>query len=239
VKAMLLAAGQGIRLRPLTNTVPKSMIPIGGKPILEHNIEWLCRYGITELAINLYYLPHVIQDYFGDGSRWGVKITYSLEPRKLGTAGGVKRFANFFDETFLVWYGDNLSTCDLSRLLDFHRAKEGLATIAIYQREDVTQSGIIGLDDQERITRFQEKPKIDQIFSHWVNAGIYILNLDVLEFIPNRTESDFGKDVFPAMLAAGRFLYGYRMTDSEKLWWIDTPDDLLVTQSALLRRKTS
>jgi NDP-sugar pyrophosphorylase family protein len=236
---MLLAAGQGIRLRPLTNTVPKTMIPICGKPILEHNIEWLRRYGITELVINLYYLPNVIQDYFGDGSRWGVQITYSLEPRKLGTAGGVKRCANFFDETFLVWYGDNLSTCDLSRLLDFHQAKGGLATIALYPREDVTQSGIIGLDDQERIIRFQEKPKIDQIFSHWVNAGIYILNRDVLEFIPNRSESDFGWDVFPAMLAAGQFLYGYRMTGSEKLWWIDSPDDLHATQSALKRRNTS
>jgi NDP-sugar pyrophosphorylase family protein len=239
MKAMLLAAGQGTRLRPMTNTVPKSMIPICGKPILEHNIEWLRRYGITDLAINLFFLPHIIQDYFGDGSRWGVRITYSLEPRKLGTAGGVKRFANFFDETFLVWYGDNLSTCDLSRLLDFHRAKGGLATIALYQREDVTQSGIIGLDDEERITRFLEKPKIDEIFSHWVNAGIYIFERDVLEFIPDQGESDFGRDIFPAMLEAGQSLYGYRMTASEGLWWIDTPDDLHETQSAMLRRISS
>jgi NDP-sugar pyrophosphorylase family protein len=236
---MLLAAGEGQRLRPLTNTVPKCMLPIRDKPILEQNIAWLRRYGVTELIINLHYLPHVIQDYFGDGSRWGVQITYSLEPTMLGTAGGVKRVADFFGETFLVWYGDNLSTCDLSRLIDFHRAKAGLGTIALYLREDVTRSGIIGLDDQERITRFVEKPKIDQVFSHWVNAGIYILKRDVLEFIPDKGESDFGRDVFPAMLAANLSLYGYRMSASEGLWWIDTPEDLIGTQSALLRRNTS
>jgi NDP-sugar pyrophosphorylase family protein len=233
---MLLAAGEGTRLRPLTNTVPKCMLPIGGKPILERNIEWLCRHGATELVINLYYLPHVIQDYFGDGSRWGVHITYSLEPTILGTAGGVKWVSNLFSETFLVWYGDNLSTCDLSHLVDFHRAKGGVATIALYQREDVTHSGIIGLDDQERITRFLEKPKIDQVFSHWVNAGIYVLEQVVLEFIPAQGASDFGRDVFPALLAADQPLYGYRMSASEGLWWIDTPDDLRRTQDDLLKR---
>jgi NDP-sugar pyrophosphorylase family protein len=236
MKAMLLAAGEGTRLRPFTNTLPKCMIPIGGKPILEHNIEWLCRYGIKEMIINLYYLPHIIKNYFGDGNRWGVQITYSLEPTILGTAGGVKRVANFFDNTFLVWYGDNLSTCDLSRLVGFHRAKKGVATIAVYHRDDVTQSGIIGLDKQKRITRFLEKPKINQVFSHWINTGIYVLDQAVLEFIVAQGPSDFGRDVFPALLAANQPLYGYCMSESEGIWWIDTPDDLRQTQNDYLKK---
>jgi len=126
MKAMLLAAGLGTRLRPLTNQMPKCMVPVDGKPILERNIEWLCKYGITEIVINLYHLPEVVMDYFGDGSRWGVDITYSIEREILGTAGGVKHVARLFDEgAFLVWYVDNLSTCDLKRLITFHQAKGG------------------------------------------------------------------------------------------------------------------
>jgi NDP-sugar pyrophosphorylase family protein len=236
VKAVLLAAGEGKRLRPLTNTIPKCMVSIGGKPILERNIEWLRKHGMTDLVINLYHLPYVIQNYFGDGSRWGVHITYSLETAILGTAGGVKRVAELFDDTILVWYGDNLSTCDLTRMVDFHRAKGGLVTIALYQREDVTQSGIVSLDDQERITRLLEKPKADQVFSHWVNAGIYILERFVLEFIPSEGAPDFGRDVFPALLMAGQSLYGYRMSASEGLWWIDTMEDFCRTQDDLMGR---
>ena len=236
MKAMLLAAGEGRRLRPLTDSIPKCMLPIQGKPILEHNIAWLRRCGITELVINLFHLPRVIQEHFGDGRHWGVHITWSAESTRLGTAGGVKRVGDFFDGPFLVWYADNLSTIDITRLADFHKSKGGLGTLALFPRADVTRSGIVALDDHQRITRFLEKPKASQVFSHWVNAGIYILERDVLEFIPDQGETDFGRDVFPATLAAGRPLYGYRMTASEGLWWIDTPDDLQATQNALLRR---
>jgi len=233
VKAMLLAAGEGTRLRPLTNTVPKCMMPVGGKAILERTVEWLCHYEVTDLVINLFHLPHVIRDYFGDGSRWGVHITYSLETAIMGTAGGVKRVSDFFDGTFLVWYGDNLSTCDLTRLASFHRAKGGLATIALYHRDDVTQSGIVGLGDQDRIIRFLEKPKASEVFSHWINAGIYVLERAVLEFIPAQGAPDFGRDIFPTMLAAGQSLYGYRMSASEGLLWIDTPEDLMRIEDGL------
>jgi len=232
-KAMLLAAGQGTRLRPLTDRVPKCMIPIGGKPILERNIQWLGKFGITEIIINLCHLPDAIRSHLGDGSKWGARIVYSVEREALGTAGGVKNVAWFFDGPFVVWYGDNLSTCDLGRFWRFHQEKGGLATIALFHREDVSQSGIIGLGASDRVVRFLEKPKRDQIFSHWVNAGIYILEPGVLDFIPAEGRPDFGRDIFPLLLDAGHALYGYRMSHDEGLWWIDTPEDLRRVQEVM------
>jgi len=223
---MLLAAGEGIRLRPITEKIPKCMIKVGGKPILEWNINWLRRHGLKDIVINLYHMPQVVRDYFGDGKQWGVNITYSLEETILGTAGGVKKVACLFDDTFLVWYGDNICTCDLTRMNDFHRTKGGYGTIALHERDNVTHSGIVGLDDRNRIIRFLEKPKPDQVFSHWVNAGIYILERSVIEFIPDEGKPDFGRDVFPSILAQGYPLYGYRMSLSEKVSWIDTKEDL-------------
>jgi NDP-sugar pyrophosphorylase family protein len=231
MKAMILAAGSGTRLRPLTARIPKCMIPIGGKPILERTIEHLRRYGVTELVINVCTLPQVIMDTFGDGERWGVHIVYSVEERPLGTAGGVKRAARFFDQApFVVWYGDNLSRCDLDRLIGYHHAKGGLATIALFERESVSQSGIVGLDEDDRIQRFLEKPRPDQIFSHWVNAGILILEPNVLDLIPSG-RLDFSLDIFPALLAARHRLYGYRLSNAEGLWWVDTPADLARVQA--------
>jgi len=226
MKAMILAAGHGTRLHPLTERIPKCMVPISGKPLLEHTIEWVQQHGVTELIINLCHLPMIVMDYFRDGTRWGVHITYSVEKEPLGTAGGVKNAAWFFDSPFFVWYGDNLSTCDLHRLYRFHRAKGGIATIALHHRDDPLASGIVGLDDQDRIIRFVEKPKPDQVFSHWVSAGILVLEPEVLDAIPDGTSSDFGRDLFPSLLTRGEAIYGYRMSQGEYLWWIDTPEDL-------------
>lgn len=225
-KAMILAAGLGTRLRPLTECMPKCMVSVKGKPVLEYTVEWLRQYEITELVVNLCYLPEVVIDHFGNGHKWNVKITYSVEKEILGTAGGVRNVAGFFDGPFFVWYGDNLSTCRLDNLWAFHQAKEGAATIALHYREDPTQSGIVGLDDQDRITRFLEKPQSEEVFSHWVNAGILVLEPQVLEMIPSERASDFGRDVFPALLTHNKPLYGYRMSAGEGLWWIDTVEDL-------------
>jgi NDP-sugar pyrophosphorylase family protein len=230
---MILAAGQGARLRPLTESIPKCMVPIGGKPLLEHTILWLRKYGVTDLIINLHHLPQVVKDYFGDGQKWGVQITYSIEEEPLGTAGGVKNVERFFHGPFFVWYGDNLSTCDLHRLYNFHQTNGGVATIALHYREDPTASGIVGLDGNDRITRFLEKPTPDQVFSHWVSAGIFVLEPEVLEAIPAEGTPDFGRDVFPGLLADGQPLYGYRMSPDENLWWIDTPDDLQSVQEIM------
>lgn len=143
----------------------------------------------------------------------------------------------FFDGPFFLWYGDNLSTCHLTRLYAFHKTKGGVATIALHYREDPTASGIGGLDENDRITRFLEKPRPDQVFSHWVSGGIFVLEPRVLEAIPVEGAPDFGRDVFPALLAQGAALYGYRMSRSEGLWWIDTPEDLRRMESRGWKRK--
>ena len=225
-QAMLLAAGQGMRLRPLTERIPKCMVLLGGKPLLEYGIRWLSKHGVTELAINVHHLPETVTEYFADGRQWGVRITYSLEPEPLGTAGGVKRMAAFFRGPFFVWYGDNLSTCRLDHLWAHHLSRAGTVTIALHERDDPTHGGIVGLDAQDRITRFLEKPAPAEVFSRWVNAGIYVLEPEVLDQIPAGQAMDFGRDVFPAMLAAGGALYGYRMSRDERLWWIDRAEDL-------------
>jgi NDP-sugar pyrophosphorylase family protein len=225
-QAMVLAAGQGMRLRPLTESLPKCMVRLGGKPLLEYGISWLRKHDVTNLAINLHHLPEAVTEYFGDGRRWGVHITYSLEQEPLGTAGGVKHMASFFQGPFFVWYGDNLSTCRLDRLWAHHRACGAAVTVALHYREDPIHGGIVGLDAQDRITRFLEKPAPNEVFSRWVNAGIYVLEPGVLDAIPAGRPVDFGRDVFPAMLAAGRALYGYRMSGPERLWWIDRSEDL-------------
>ncbi|HVG21835.1 MAG TPA: nucleotidyltransferase family protein [Blastocatellia bacterium] len=225
-KAMLLAAGKGTRLRPLTDTVSKCMVPVAGKPVLERNVEWLRRFGVTDLIVNLHYLPRAVTDHFGDGSRWGVNITYSFEEELLGTAGAVRKAASFFDDAFFVWYGDNLSTCRLDRLWEFHLARGGVAAIALHHRDDPTQSGIVGLGEDDRVVRFLEKPRADEVFSHWVSAGIYVLEPSVLEAIPREGACDFARDVFPDLMARGERLYGYRMREGEGLWWIDTAEDL-------------
>jgi len=226
MKVMILAAGKGIRLRPLTENIPKCMIPIGEKPILEHTIEWLSRFGVKEVMVNLYHLPEVVKDYFGNGERWGIKIYYSLEEELLGTAGGVKHVEWFFDGPFIVWYGDNLSHCNLKKLYQFHETKGGLGTLTLHHRDEVSQSGIVKLNDNDRIVLFQEKPRPEEAFSNWANAGIYLLEREVLSYIPSNLSSDFAKDIFPLMLGNKERLYGYRLSEDEGFWWIDRPEDL-------------
>lgn len=235
-KAMILAAGEGTRLRPLTNSMPKCMVPLAGVPILEKNILWMRKFGIQEMVINLFYMPDAVRDYFGDGSNWGIKIYYSHEEQLLGTAGGLKKVEDFFDEPFLVWYGDNLSRVNLHRLYDFHKDNEAAASIALFYRENPTASGIVGLDEYKRITRFLEKPKWEEVFSHWVSAGVIFLEPETLSYIPEGIASDFGKDIFPAMLAASERLFGYQLSDEEGLWWVDTPTDLSNLQEEMARR---
>lgn len=224
--AMLLAAGRGTRLGDITHAVPKCMVPVAGRPLLQHTVEWLRRYGVTKLTINLHHLGEVIEGHFGDGSDFGVCITYSREPQLLGTAGAVAHARErFMQEPFFVWYGDNLSNCDLDRMWDLHCRQGGVGTLAVFHREDVAQSGIVGLDEGDRIIRFVEKPRPEQVFSNWVSAGIMLFEPEVLQFIRPGI-CDFGNDVLPTMLTAGLRLNGYKLGAAEGLWWIDTPDDL-------------
>jgi NDP-sugar pyrophosphorylase family protein len=225
-KAMLLAAGKGTRLGPLTQSIPKCMIPIGGRPMLQHTVEWLPQFNVTNLVINLHDLGSIVENHFGDGSGFGVFIRYSREPELLGTAGAVAHNEAYFGkEPFVVWYGDNLSHCDLDRMWHVHRRQGGIGTVALHYREDVLQCGIVGVDNDSRITKFVEKPRPEQVFSNWVSAGIMIFEPEILQFI-SPGFCDFGHQVLPTVLAKGLQLNAYKLSAQEGLYWIDRPEDL-------------
>jgi len=204
----VLAAGEGTRLRPLTLQRPKPMLPLGGRPMLEYLVDLLRDHGVHEIAINLHYKPEAIVDHFGDGSRFGVSITYSREAHLLGSAGAAKQLDWFFTEPFMVLYGDVLSDIDLTALADQHLRFGGLATLALYEVEDPTRCGVVKLDRRQRITRFVEKPAADAVPSNLANAGIYVLEPAILDHVARGEVADFGRDVFPAVLAHGQTLYG-------------------------------
>jgi NDP-sugar pyrophosphorylase family protein len=217
-----LAAGEGSRLRPLTDDVPKPMIAIRGRPILEHNVSMLAHFGVRDVTINLHHRGESIRAHFGDGSRFGVKISYAPEPTLLGTAGALNAVRERFREPFFLVYGDNLTTCRLDRLRARHPA-DAVATVALFEREDVAHSGVAALDAAGRITAFVEKPAPGTEPSHWVSAGLMVLAPGIFDFIPPAGASDIGRDVLPGALAAGRRIEGYRM--DERLWWIDSQAD--------------
>ena len=234
---MVLAAGEGIRLRPMTTDVPKPMVPVRGRPLLEHTVASLARQGVRDLVLNLHHCPETVRSHFGTGEQWGAHIQYSPEPRLLGTAGALTPWRAFFDSTFLVVYGDNLTTCDLSRLCRFHESAHALVSVALYWRDDPRQSGIADVDDHGRIRRFLEKPREDELFSRWVNAGLLVLEPGVIDLIPRDRPSDFGRELLPRWIAEGRPVFGYKMSSSERLWWIDTPDDIARVHEELTERE--
>lgn len=208
MKAMILAAGEGTRLRPLTLALPKPMVPIVGKPLLERTLLWLAGQGITEAAVNLFHRPLIIPDYFGDSFN-GIRLHYLFEDTLRGTSGGLKAADPLFrDAPFFVIYGDNLVQADLPRLARFHAAHAGIATVGLFHHPNPSAAGIVAIEGDGRITRFVEKPPADQVFSDLANAGVYVLNPDVLDAIPDDIPSDFGRDIFPLLLAKGLPLRG-------------------------------
>ncbi|MDP8939348.1 MAG: sugar phosphate nucleotidyltransferase [Actinomycetota bacterium] len=222
MKAVIMAGGQGTRLRPLTSNQPKPMIPIVGVPCMEHIVELLKRYDFTDIVVTLQFMPEEIQDYFGDGSDWGVNIRYSIEDTPAGTAGSVKMAEEQLDlqgERFLVISGDALTDADLSRLVRFHEEKDSEATMVLKSVENPLDFGIVITEEDGRISRFLEKPAWGQVFSDTVNTGIYLLDASVMDEIPDpkKDEYDFSKELFPKLLGAGRPLYGYVMDE----YWED------------------
>ncbi len=219
MKALLLAAGRGARLSPLTDAVPKVMIPVGGRPLLERHLSALAAAGIRDIWINVHHLPEVILQHFGEGTAHGVRLRYAHEPRLFGTAGAAKRLEREFrDGPFLVVYGDNYLDIDWPGFLASASTKGGLGTIAVFEKCDVTGSGIVELGEQDRITRFLEKPGEGEVFSRWVNAGLYVLNPGIFAFIPEGV-SDFGRDVFPEVVRSGGRLFAHRLPGG--VWAID------------------
>lgn len=209
MKAMILAAGKGTRLQPLTLTLPKPMLPVGNKAALEHIVDLCKKHNIEQIKMNLHYLPEYIDKCFKNGRKWGVDISYSIEKNLMGTAGGIKRIQSFFNETFVVLSGDGFTDIDLSDMLRFHKEKKALATIAVKRMDDPSKFGVVVTDKDYKISSFQEKPSKEDALSDKVNLGIYIFEPEVLNMIPARVEYDFGYDLFPEFLKNKEAFYAY------------------------------
>jgi NDP-sugar pyrophosphorylase family protein len=228
MKAIILAAGKGERLKDITQDLPKPMINYKGKPLLQHNIELCKAHGIKDIYINLHYLPAKIKSYFMNGENLGVNIKYSFESEPLGTSGAVKKIASDYwnndsdsNEFFFVVYGDNFSNYDLMSIEKKLKDTNSLAAIAFHYRQDTSHSGVAEFDENLRILKFIEKPKPGESESHWVNAGIYCLKKEILSFIPDGF-SDFSKDIFPELLRTNQPIYGVCKETDVKAF--DTPE---------------
>lgn len=222
---MILAGGLSTRLYPLTKQVPKPLVPVAGVPNAVHLINYLKSYGYDEIAINVHYLAEAIRETLGDGSAFGVRLTYLHEEVLMGSAGAVKPLQSFFgDGTFVVVGCDDLTNLPIDTLVAMHEGKRAVATIGLVVRPRVDQYGVVVLDDDGRITGFQEKPAPGTERSKLVNTGIYAFSPEIFERIPEHTFYDFGKQVFPELLAGGKPFYGY---DARDAYWCDigTPDE--------------
>jgi mannose-1-phosphate guanylyltransferase len=232
MKAMILAAGKGTRVRPLTYELPKPMIPILGKPVMAYLVEHLARYGVTEIMVNVSYLHEKIEEYFGEGHQFGVQIGYSFEgytnddgevvPEALGSAGGMKKiqeFGGFFDETTIVLCGDAIIDLDLKSALFEHRRKGALATVITREvpRDKVSSYGVVVSDEEGRITEFQEKPSPEEAKSLCASTGIYIFEPEVIDLIPSDRPFDIGSELFPLLAEKGLPFY----SQTRKFNWID------------------
>jgi mannose-1-phosphate guanylyltransferase len=231
MKAMILAAGKGTRVRPITHTIPKPLIPILQKPVMEFLLELLRQHGFDQIMVNVSHLAAEIENYFRDGQRFGVQIGYSFEGRiedgvligdALGSAGGLRNiqdFNPFFDDTFVVLCGDALIDLDLTAAVKWHRAKGAIATIITKSvpKEDVTSYGVVVSDEDDKILSFQEKPSVEEALSTCINTGIYIFEPEVLDFVPPNQKYDIGSDLFPKLVEKGAPFYALNM-DFE---WVD------------------
>ena len=220
LKAIIMAGGEGSRLRPLTCDCPKPMLRLMGRPLMEYAVELLKRHGIREIAATLGYLPDAITDYFGDGGEMGVQLHYYIETTPLGTAGSVKRARDFLSETFIVLSGDGVTDIDLSAALRFHREKRALATLVLRQSAHPQEYGMVVTGADGRILSFHEKPGRGDVYSDKINTGIYILEPELLNRIPDGGCYDFGHDFFPALLAEDLPVYGY----TAEGYWCDVGD---------------
>jgi mannose-1-phosphate guanylyltransferase/phosphomannomutase len=209
MKAVVMAGGEGTRLRPLTSNQPKPMVSIVGKPCMEHIVELLKKHGFEDIVVTLAFMPQAIRGYFGAGESYGASIRYSVEESPAGTAGSVKLAEDALDAPFLVISGDALCDIDLAELVRFHEEKDALVTIALKSVDNPLEFGIVVTDADGRIERFLEKPSWGQVFTDTINTGIYVLDPEVLRHIPSDRPFDFSKELFPLLLEMGRPLYGY------------------------------
>jgi len=209
VKAVIMAGGEGSRLRPLTCTLPKPMVPIVNRPMMEHILNLLKRHGFSEVASTLWYLPDDVTAYFQDGSAFGVRMEYHIERKPLGTAGSVKNASEFLKDTFVVVSGDALTDIDLGKAISFQKEKGSLATLVLTEVPNPLSYGVVLTDEAGRVVQFLEKPTWSQVFSDTVNTGIYILEPEVLDLVEPGQKVDFSQDIFPELLRRKAPLYGY------------------------------
>ncbi|MBB5021260.1 sugar phosphate nucleotidyltransferase [Desulfurispira natronophila] len=209
MKAVIMAGGFGTRIQPLTNSLPKPMIPVAGRPMMEHIVARLARSGTTDIVVLLYYMPEVVQNYFGDGSDFGVRITYAIPDGDLGTAGAVKFAEAWLDETFIVISGDLVTDFDIETILRAHRQSREMVTITLTSVPNPLQFGVVVTDRNNRIVKFLEKPGWGEVFSDTINTGIYVLEPEVFQHIPENTNFDFSKDLFPLLMKRQISIYGF------------------------------
>lgn len=218
MKAMVLAAGKGTRLFPLTGEIPKPLAPVVDKPIIQHIFELLADKGIEEVHVNVYYLANALMDAYGKRSRLnGLDVSLHREEKLMGTAGGVKRLAGRFDDTFVVIMGDALTDVDIREVVNHHKRHGALATIALMRVADTSQYGVVELDGEDNILNFQEKPDPQEAISTLANTGVYVFEPRVFEYIPEGEFFDFAEDVFPRLVANGENLVGYE----GEFYWSD------------------
>ena len=235
VKAVLMAGGFGTRIQPLTASVPKPMLPVVNFPMMEHILKKLKNSGIDEVVILLYFKPEVIKEYFGDGSKWGVKIDYVLPDDDYGTAGAVKFASEFLDTTFMIVSGDLVTDFDFKKIISEHKNRKSKLTIGLTSVENPLEFGIVITDENQKIEKFLEKPSWGEVFSDTINTGIYIIEPEILDYIPLKENFDFAKDLFPLLMKKGIDLLGINMEG----YWRDVgnPDSYREVHSDILNER--
>ncbi len=234
-QAVILAGGEGTRLKPLTNTRPKPLLPVLGRPCIEYVIDSLASAGVEEIFLACGYRSQDIVKSLGDATHYGAKIVYAYEETLMGTAGAVKLLQGKLHGTFIVGSGDTLTDADLGHLIDFHREKHAFVTMALTEVERPEQFGIVGVGAQGKIERFKEKPKPEEVFSNVINAGTYVLEAEALDHIPSATKYDFSKNLFPDLLQQGKALCASPLNG----YWKDIgrPKDLFQANIDLAERR--
>jgi len=235
--AVILVGGQGTRLRPLTYQLPKPMIPVLNRPFLEHTLAYLKNYEVGSTILALSYLPEAIQSHLGDGANLGMPLNYAVEAKALGTAGAVKNAESYLESTFAVLNGDIFTDLDLGDMLTFHRRKRAKATIALTWVDNPCAFGVVETEGDGRVRRFTEKPSPDRVTTNWINAGIYILEPEVLRYVPEASHYMFERGLFPRLLELDEPVYGYPFSG----YWLDmgTPEKYLRLNCDLLSVKVA
>ena len=216
-QAIILSAGLGTRLKPITNTIPKPMLPLLNKPMLEWNIENFKKHGVKEFFVNLHYLPEVIKNYFGDGSKWGVKITYSFEPKILGTAGALKRFEDKLNEVFFLIYGDILSLIDYTKMAEvWNKKSDALGMQRVAKTENYADADVAELNSDASFLKIHLKPHIQKYSNAYRMRGIFIFKKEILSYIPENTAYEIAKQLLPDIISRGKKFYAYECEDYSK-----------------------